>query len=106
MATLTSSGSFTITSVATETVETSTTVFPSVGYPNGLGRLVHPTLGAYDYSTKPDKWVNIDGDVIVAPVWASTKTLGGAANSLWPGNIANVVCEESWGDNQNGLVMP
>lgn len=106
MAVLTNTGTFAITSVATAVVTTKSVVFPAVGYPHGFGRLVHPTIGAFPYSVKPDKWVNIDGDIIVAPVWAGTKTLGGAVNSLWPGSIANVICEEQWGDNQNGMAMP
>jgi hypothetical protein len=106
MATLTSSGSFTVTEVALETAQVTVPVLPSVGYPTGFGRLVHPTLGAMDYDIKPDKWVNIDGDVIPGPVWALTKTLGGSASSLWPGQISDVICQEIWGEAQDGMTMP
>jgi hypothetical protein len=71
-------------------------VLPVVNAPKGKGRLVHPTLGALDYDTKPDSWANIDGDAIIAPTWSSTKTLLSAANVLWQGNIRDVEVTESW----------
>ena len=105
MATLTSSGTFPIANASTYTATADVQVLPSVSFPNGLGRLIHPTLGAYDYQYKPDQWVNIDGDVIIAPTWSGTKTLGGAAHALYLGNIADVVCEERW-LSAGGLAMP
>lgn len=71
-------------------------VLPLVSSTSGNGRLVHPILGAFSYDVKPDEWVNIDGDVFILPIWSSTKTLGGAANVLWSGNIRDVVVEERW----------
>lgn len=62
----------------------------------GLGRLVHPTLGTLNYTHPPTEWQNIDGDVIAPPVWSSTKTLSGTSNTLWAGNIRDVVCVERW----------
>lgn len=62
----------------------------------GLGRLVHPTLGTLEYVHPPTEWVNLDADVIAPPVWVSTKTLSGTSNTLWPGNIRDVVCVERW----------
>jgi hypothetical protein len=49
--------------------------------------------------------VNIDADAIVPPVWASSRTLTGAANVLWPGNLRDVVVEERW-KGEGGISMP
>jgi hypothetical protein len=57
---------------------------------------VHPTLGTLDYPNAPDEWRNVDTDVIIAPVWANSKTLVGSSNALWPGNLRDVECEERW----------
>jgi hypothetical protein len=105
MPTLTSSSTFTIADKSSLLAAADFQIFPSVSYPNGNGRLVHPTLGAYDYEQKPLQWLNLDGDVLIAPTWAGTKTLGGAAVSLWKGNLADVVCEERW-TGAGGLAMP
>jgi hypothetical protein len=80
-------------------------VLPALPETLGMGRLVHPNLGAYDYAVKPDEWVNIDGDVIIPPQWASTKTMGGASNVLWSGYIRDGVVEERW-KAPGGLSMP
>lgn len=107
MPTLSSSGSFNVVGQTSAVAEASTVVIPAVGFPSGLGRIVHPVLGAFDYAYKPDEWVNVDGGgAIVAPTWASTKTLQGSAHSLWTGSISDVVCEERWGVSQQGLSMP
>ena len=39
----------------------------------------------------------MDGDALIMPTIASSKTLQGASSSLWQGNIRDVVCEERWG---------
>jgi hypothetical protein len=49
--------------------------------------------------------VNIDAEAIVAPVWASSRTLTGAANVLWNGHIRDVTVEERW-KALGGLAMP
>jgi len=105
MATLSSSSTFNVAASAPAALTVSFPVLPSVAYPNGKGRLVHPVLGTYDYEYAPDEWLNIDGDVIVTPTWASTKTLSGQAHALWLGNIADVVCEERWLAT-GGMAMP
>lgn len=96
MATLTSQSTFTIGDAATEAVSTQLTILPAIGAGSGTGRLIHPTLGTYDYEKCPDEWSNVDGDVIIAPIWASTKTLQGAANTLFQGHIRDTVIEERW----------
>ena len=78
---------------------------PAASYPHGTGRIVHPTLGAFDYEAAPDEWTNIDGDVVVLPTFSATKTLQGAATSLWNGDIRSVICEERW-LSLGGLAMP
>jgi hypothetical protein len=96
MSTLTSSATFTIGAGAVVIESTAVTILPAIGGATGRGRLIHPTLGTLDYPNAPDEWVNIDGDLIVAPIWSSTKTLQGAANALWQGNIRDVQVAECW----------
>jgi len=80
-------------------------IWPAAPLASGFGRIVHPVLGGYDYEVKPDEWVNIDADVIIPPIWASTRTMTSAANVLWDGNIRDVVVEERW-KALGGLAMP
>lgn len=105
MAELTSSGTFTIADAAEAVEEITITVLPSAPLEMGRGRLIHPLLGAYDYEHKPDEWVNIDADAIIAPLWSSQRTIGGAANTLWDGYLKDVVVEERW-KPLGGLSMP
>jgi hypothetical protein len=104
MTTLTSSATLTLTSGTPVSESISVTVLPAVPYGEGKGRLVHPTLGAYDYDLEPTEWTNVFGDTVIQPVWSSTRTLDGASNSLWAGSIRDVVCEERW-TAQGGLAM-
>lgn len=104
MTTLTSSATFTIGDAPITTESATVVVLPVAGAGEGFGRLIHPTLGTYDYAKCPDEWLNLDGDVIVPPVWASQQTLGGAANTLWPGYLKDVVTEERW-VGEGGLSM-
>lgn len=96
MTILTSQTTFTVGEASTETVAASVTILPVPGVGTGRGRLVHPTLGAYDYPHVPDEWSNMDGDAIIAPIWGSAKTLNGAANTLFAGALRDVVVEERW----------
>lgn len=106
MPTLTASTLVTIQD-ATPVVDSITlSVVPAgTGAPNGTGRLVHPTLGTLDYTLPPHEWTNLDGDVVIKPTWVGTKTLTSTANTLWPGNLRDVVVEESWVPSP-GLSMP
>ena len=96
MTTLTASTTFSIGAASTVVESVTTVILPAVAAGEGQGRLVHPTLGTYDYAFMPDAWVNIDGDAIIAPVWASSTTLDGASNTLWQGSLRDVVVEERW----------
>lgn len=96
MTTLTSSATFTIGEASTESASTVLSILPAIGSGSGTGRLIHPTFGAYDYEKCPDEWTNMDGDAIIAPIWSSSKTLNGASNTLFVGNIRDVVVEERW----------
>lgn len=96
MTILTSQTTFTVGEAATETVAARLTILPVPAAGTGKGRLTHPTLGTYDYPSAPDEWSNIDHDAIIAPIWASTKTLDGAANTLFAGSLRAVVVEERW----------
>lgn len=103
MATLTATGSFTVGDAATESVSISLPVIGLAGSYTGTGRLIHPSLGTYDYARAPNEWVNMDGDVIIPPIWSSSKTLLGSANSLFVGDIRDVTVEETW--TQSGAAM-
>lgn len=106
MTILTSQTTFTVGEASTEATSTSITILPTIGVGTGKGRLIHPTLGTYDYERCPDEWSNMDGDAIIAPIWASSKTLNGASNTLMMGNIRDVVVEERWiGDISASLTM-
>jgi hypothetical protein len=97
MTTLTSSATLTVSPGATVTVSASTIVAPALGYgAGGTGRLIHPTLGTYDYDVTPNEWVNLMGDVIIPPIRSNNLTLSGATNALWAGTIRDVLCEEHW----------
>lgn len=96
MATLTSQTTFSVANGATTVESVPVVVLPVAGPGEGRGRLTHPTLGTYDYPHAPDEWTNLDTDIIAPPVWATQTTLTGAANTLWDGSIADVVCEERW----------
>lgn len=96
MTTLTASSTITIGDGPTVSESTSLLVLPAAGAYEGPGRLVHPTFGTYDYERPPDAWTNMDGDALIPPVWASTKTLSGAANTLFVGTLRDVIVEEQW----------
>lgn len=96
MTTLTASTTFTVGASSTVTESASVIILPAITAGSGRGRLVHPTLGTYDYAYMPDEWINVDGDVIIPPIWSSSKTLDGAANTLWQGHIRDVEVEEHW----------
>lgn len=102
---LTSSASFNVVGAAEELITLPIEVYPSFPTGYGHGRIIHPTLGAFDYEVKPDEWVNIDADAIIAPIWASTRTMTSAANVLWEGNLRDVTVEERW-KALGGLAMP
>jgi hypothetical protein len=105
MTTLTSSAEFTVLDASTEATSVTLTVLPIAEAGEGSGRLIHPSLGTYDYPQGPDEWTNMDGDAVIAPVWSSTLTLAGAANTLWQGTLQDVVIEERW-LGRGGLSMP
>lgn len=102
---LSNSGVFSVIGASEEVVTIPLQIYPAFPSESGNGRLIHPTLGAFDYEYKPDEWVNIDADAIIPPVWASTRTMTSAANVLWDGNIRDVVVEERW-KSLGGLAMP
>ena len=104
--TLTSEASFGVVGASAEEVVTiDLDIAPMFPTASGYGRIIHPTLGAFDYEVKPDEWVNIDADAIVPPVWASSRTLTSAANVLWQGHLRDVTVEERW-KALGGLAMP
>jgi hypothetical protein len=96
MTTLTNSSTFSIGAGTTTVESVSFPILPAISSTQGRGRLIHPTLGTYDYSHQPDKWKGIDGDLLVAPIWSYSKTLLGGANTLMTGHIRDVLCTEQW----------
>lgn len=98
MATLNSSEVFSVGSASTAQEEVDIVIIaaPTVGDESAKGRLIHPSIGTYDYTTRPDEWGEFDADVIVPPTWQSVKTLSAGANTLWAGNIQDVEVYERW----------
>ncbi|PYJ07923.1 MAG: hypothetical protein DMF06_14295 [Verrucomicrobia bacterium] len=96
MTTLTSSATFSIGDATTVIEQADIVILPVASVGQGRGRLVHPVLGTYDYLHAPDEWTNLDGDVIISPIWSSSKTLSGSSNTLWMGDIRDTVVEEKW----------
>jgi hypothetical protein len=96
MTTLTSSSTFAIGDAITVVEQAQAIILPVASAGEGRGRLIHPTLGVYDYQHAPDEWTNLDGDVIISPIWSSSKTLSGSSNTLWMGDIRDTVIEERW----------
>ena len=68
----------------------------------GRGRLVHPTIGTYDYDRTPDDVVNLDAGVVVRPIWSHSVTLGGGVDALWAGSMRDVVVVERWRNGDVG----
>jgi hypothetical protein len=98
MPTLTASSTFQVTeqdALITEEVVVSIISAPPAA-PAGTGRLVHPTLGTYDYDLQPTSWSNVDNDIIVRPEWSATKTLTGQKFTLWQGYDEDTVVKEKW----------
>jgi hypothetical protein len=105
VATLTNSTAFTIAAQATAIADATLTVLPVAAAGEGTGRLIHPTLGTYDYPYMPETWTNVDGAAIIAPQWQSSKTLDSGQSTLWVGNIRDVEVIETW-TAPGGLAMP
>lgn len=96
MPTLTASANFTVGAGASTVESATATILPAISAGAGRGRLIHPALGTYDYEHTPDRWTNIDGDLIVPPIWSGEKTLLGAANTLMQGHVRDVTVAEHW----------
>lgn len=102
---LTSASEFTVQDASTETTQVQLSILPVAAPGEGTGRLIHPTLGTYDYALAPEKWTNMDGDAIKAPIWAGERALEGHVNTLWHGHIEDVVVLERW-LGRAGAAMP
>lgn len=106
MPTLTNSASLSVGAGTPGYSEATITLLPAAPATGGMGRLIHPTLGTLDYEHPPTSWTNLRGGVIVPPVWASSKTLQGSANTLFAGALRDVTCVERWtGENGGELRM-
>lgn len=100
---LSSSSTFDVADQATVSESLSVTVEPPVGLgTGGRGRLVHPTLGTYDYPNTPTETVNLDGDVCFPPIFASSRTFGGNVHAQWDGFAGDVVVVERWVNGETG----
>lgn len=105
MAVITNSTAFTIAAQSTAAVTTDVEVIAAGAAGTGNGRLVHPTLGTFDYLYMPEQWTNMDGSAIIFPNWQSSKTLGAGQNTLWGGVLKDTECTETW-TAPGGLAMP
>lgn len=96
--TLTANGTFNVADQTPLSASASVVVQPPVTVGTGHGgRLVHPTLGTYDYSTSPDELVNIDGGPLYGPIWSHSATLGGGVDTVWEGSLRDTRVLERWG---------
>lgn len=102
---LQSSSEFTVLDASIEVTSVTLSILPVAAPGEGTGRLTHPTLGTYDYAMAPERWTNMDGDAIRAPVWAGERALEGHLSTLWHGHIEDVVVEERW-LGRAGAAMP
>ncbi len=98
MTTLTASSTIAIGESTPEQESVTITVLPLAAPGEGRGRLIHPTLGTFDYEFPPDRWSGLRTDLVVPPVWAVTPTLGGAFLAQWDGSIEDVEVLEQWED--------
>jgi hypothetical protein len=105
MATLTASTAFTIAASSTVVADVDIEVVAVGTAGTGRGRLIHPTLGTFDYLYMPEQWINMDGDAIIRPQWQTSQTLSSGQATLWGGNIKDVRCSEVW-TAPGGLSMP
>lgn len=105
MTTLTASAALTLTDNTTVVESLTVSVLPALPSGSGKGRLIHPTLGTYDYAVEPSEWTNMHADAVIQPIWSSQRTLGGASSTLWQGTLRDVVCKEIW-SARGGLAMP
>ncbi len=105
MATLTANTAFTIAASSTVVADVDVEVIAIAAAGAGRGRLVHPTLGTFDYPYMPEQWTNMDGDSIIKPKWQTAETLSSGQATLWGGNVRDVECVESW-TAPGGLSMP
>ena len=105
MATLTASTAFTIAASTTVVADADIEVIAIAAAGQGRGRLIHPTLGTFDYLYMPEQWVNMDGDTIIRPKWQTQETLSSGQATLWGGNVRDVICSETW-TAPGGLAMP
>lgn len=99
MSTLSSTATLTIADAAVAAESITVTVLPAPTGGSGPGRLVHPdpALGTFDYWRPPDETSGMLGaGAVIRPIWSSTKTLLGAANTLFAGDIRDVMIEERW----------
>lgn len=101
MATISSSSTIAIGAGSSTTESVSIPILPLISPSSGKGRLIHPDLGTLDYPNQPDEWVNVDNDVIIPPIWTTTKTLKGSVNVLSQADIRDVIVEEHWTQEMN-----
>jgi len=96
--TISANASFSVSDSSTVSTSVTETVLAPVSYAlgSGRGKLIHPTLGTYLYTNKPTHRVNFDGAPIILPDWLHGKTIGGGTDTLWTGNIRDVVVTERW----------
>ncbi len=102
--TLSASATFDVADQAPTDLDATVIVQPAAGVgTGGRGRLVHPTLGAFDYYDAPDETVNLDrGGVIVRPLWERSRTLSGQVDALWSGFLRDARVIERWRNGDVG----
>lgn len=102
--TLSATSTFTVSDQATTDLTAAVTILPAAGAgPGGKGRLIHPTLGTFDYYSPPDETENLDrAGAVMRAMWARSQTLGGQIDVLWPGYLRDVRVIERWKNGDVG----
>lgn len=102
---LTSTATIIVADQTPTTASTSVVILPPSSAPGAVakGRLIHPTLGTYDYPQAPEETQNVDGGPVYRPIWSHAQTLGGAASALWSGYLRDARVIERWKQGDVGM---
>lgn len=99
---ITNTASYSVADQATASASASVVVQPAAVVGTARGRLIHPTLGTYDYLNTPTDTVNVDAGVLYGPIWTHTPTLGGAVDAVWAAKLKDARVVERWANGDTG----
>lgn len=103
---LSSNTSVSVADRTTASSDLTDTLLPPVGVgTGGRGRLVHPTLGTYDYANTPDETVNVEVVASMPPLWLHSQTISGAVETRWLGVLQGMRVVERWLNGDVGALL-